>query len=143
MDLRDTGRQHAIARHHVEDAYLPEQRGDHYRRVPGHAAEGNDPKDRRILRRGAHGVEHRGTIAQFGIRHRAHRTEREHDVQDSADPQGEHDADRHMADRIGGFFGCNGDRVESDVGIKHERGARDDAMETVRRKGMKKFAVDR
>ena len=143
MDARDAGRQHAVARHHVEDPHLSEQRRQHHGRVSRDAADGNDPVERVILGDRAERIEHRRAVGKPVVAHHADRAKRQRDVEDSAEHEREDDADRHVALGPLRFFRRDRHRVESDVRKEHQRGARENAVIAERRERVQVRRDDR
>ena len=136
VNARDARRQHSVARHHVEDAHLSEQRREHDGRVPGDAADRDDPVERVILGHRAERVEHRRAVGEPVEAHHADGAQRQRDVENAADDQRQDDADRDVALGTLRLFRRNRHRVEPDVRKEHERRAREDAVIAERRERM-------
>ena len=143
MDARDSGRQHSIACHDVEDAHLSQQRGQHHRRVPGETAEGDDPIERVILANRTKRVENRRALGEPIEAQNADRAERQRHIKYSTQRESEDNPDRHVARGTFRFFRRDGNSVEADIREEDERGARHDAVITERRKGPQVRRMDR
>src|SRR5436853_1390627 len=120
VDSAGPGPEQAVARHRVEDARLAEQHDENH---------GADAQDRAEIDREAnppgsadplHRVRHRSREVELTVGDYAHQHGRHPDVQQRANREGAEDAERHVALGVLRLLRRSRDRVEPDVGEKHQ-----------------------
>ena len=142
MNASDGRRQHAVARHDVKNPHLSEQRRQHHRRISRNAADRDDQVKRAIFGRRPERVEHGRPVGELVEAEHAHRAQRQRHVQRGAEHEREDDADRNVALGALGFFRSHGYRVEADVRIEYQSGARENSVIPKGRKRMEIGGLD-
>ena len=119
-------RQHPVARHDHEDAWLRDDHHQDHGRQADHRADLHDQAQPAQLRDGGHGGDHGFGGIQHRVRHQAGQYRGHGQVQHGADHQRHQDAERQVALRRLAFLRRRGGRLEADVGEEdHGRAAHD------------------
>ena len=136
VDLREPGREQAVAGHGHQDPRLAELEHEQHRRHRDHRPRGQEPRRPVLVDVGEGGRERIGHSHQPAEGDHARQHERRRDVENRADGERADDPARHVASRVHALLGRGRDRIEADVGEEDQRRARPDPMESSGEEGM-------